>query len=134
MRNKQMSGCVKCGKPTTTLIQAVMKMSKRELRKLVLDLILGNYEEPSDHDMDLIEEIKGQYPKRITPPHKVHTGFKSIIADDNKGNHYECTATDVYNRLVEIENIIYGDDTLPTNPYNKKIVMARQLNEKENEK
>ena len=48
MRNKQMSGCVKCGKPTTTLIQAVMNMSKKELRKLVLDLILGNIEKENE--------------------------------------------------------------------------------------
>lgn len=43
-----MKQAIKNGKPTTTLIKAVMKMSKRELRKLVLDLILGNIEKEKE--------------------------------------------------------------------------------------
>ena len=39
MRNKQMSGCVKCGKPTTALINHVMHASKKELRQMLISFI-----------------------------------------------------------------------------------------------
>ena len=39
MRNKQMSGCVKCGKPTTALINYVMHASKKELQRMLISFI-----------------------------------------------------------------------------------------------
>ena len=39
MRNKQMSGSVKCGKPKTVLINHVMHASKKELRQMLISFI-----------------------------------------------------------------------------------------------
>ena len=106
------------GKPTTALINYVMKASKKELRRMLISFITSEptpieYEPLDDepiteeelratpmHDFNAVREIKETYPKRWT---------RDIEKLSSYGFNTYKYLLETHQRLADIEDIIYGE-------------------------
>ena len=124
LKHGRMSGCVKCGNPTTALINHVMHASKKELRQMLISFITS---EPTPIEYEPIEEVEAQRPdvdnahviaaeiarqldkveprltKRVFPyEYNKQTYDESYVA-------YHDGYKILWKRLAAIEDIIYGE-------------------------
>jgi len=131
----RMSGCVKCGKPTTALINHIMHASKKELRQMLISFITS---EPISFEYEPIEEVKAQRPdvdnahviaaemsRKLTKEELIATPMTDLSIVSEIREKYPKRLTDkkmhsqqqyieitkqAYMRLFIIEDIIYGEE------------------------
>ena len=105
------------GKPTTALINCVMKASKKELRRMLISFITSEPTPIEDedtgiehvtqeelratpmNDLRIVSEIKKIYPERLTNKDCVINYAKS----------FDALKAALWYRLKDIEDIIYGE-------------------------